>query len=238
MVKPNSKRKLDNYQETPSKKVLKDTSKTSVIALKDMKKVDLIQYCESIEALNEQLRKENESLKMEIDQNNAAVEDLHEKISKIEKNQKDEYGCCECDFVANCIHDHEDHSHDPLEFECYHCLARFETKHLVMIHTKHNHEESVPHCVKYLETSCEFSNNCWFLHDESLRESKATFKCNFCENMFKTKYQLMRHKKIKHVQKVKMCINEKKGCKFGHEKCWFLHNENIEELYKNAKSNT
>ena len=72
MVKLNRKRKFDIYQETPSKKVLKDTSKTSVIASKDMKKVILIQDCESIEVLNEQHRKENESLKIKIDQNNAA----------------------------------------------------------------------------------------------------------------------------------------------------------------------
>ena len=61
---------------------------------------------------------------------------------------------------------------------------------------------------------------------------------NFCEETFKTKYHLMRHKKIRHVEKVKMCLNDEKHCKYGFEKCWFIHSENIEEAYKSAKANT
>ena len=132
-----------------------------------MKKQDLIKHCEALQSLNEQLKRENENLKMHIDENNAAVENLHMKITRIENNQKDEYGCYECDFVANCIHDYEDHSHSDLQFECYHCMERFETKHLLMMHTKLSHEESVPDCVNFVESSCTFSENCWYIHDQS-----------------------------------------------------------------------
>ena len=81
-----------------------------------------------------------------------------------------------------------------------------------------------------------YGENCWYIHDQSLKESDATIKCNFCEDKFKTKYHLMHHKKIKHVDKVKMCMNEKKECIFGSDKCWFLHSENIEDEYNIAKS--
>ena len=236
----NNKRKIEQQcPVTPSKRTLKDKDdfKTTVVNLKDMKKIDLIKHCEAIQTLNEQLVEENNRLKVEIEENKSAIENLHRKITKLESNQKDEYGCPDCDFIANCIHDHEDHSHSPLEFECYYCNGRFETRHMVMVHTKVRHKESVPHCANYIENSCSFGENCWFIHEESQKEASATIKCNFCEKMFKTKHQLMRHKKITHVEKVKMCQNEKQKCIYGYEKCWFLHRENIEDAYTNEKTN-
>ena len=89
MTKPNNKRKSEHIQETPSKKALNESSNASVISFKDMKKQDLIKHCESLQSLNEKLKKENENLKMHIDENNAAVENLHMKITRIENNQKD-----------------------------------------------------------------------------------------------------------------------------------------------------
>ena len=38
-----------------------------------------------------------------------------------------------------------------------------------------------------------------------------------------------------HIQIVKHCKDENQ-CKFGPRKCWFLHNENIETAYINAKN--
>jgi len=178
MVKPSNKRKNEHSQDTSSNKVLKEETKTSVISIRDMKKLDLIKHCEALQALNEKLLKENEILRTEIQENNVAVENPHSKITKIENNQKDEYGCHECDYVAYCIHDYEDHSHSSLEFECYHCSNRFETKHLVMMHTKSNHEESVPQCVQYLESDCTFGDHCWYIHDKSFKESTTSIKCN------------------------------------------------------------
>ena len=46
----------------------------------------------------------------------------------------------------------------------------------------------------------------------------------------------MHHKKLKHTDKVAKCTNEYKSCKYGSEKCWFLHAENINQAYINAKN--
>ena len=36
----------------------------------------------------------------------------------------------------------------------------------------------------------------------------------------------MKHRKLKHVHTVKPCSHAFKGdCKFGNEKCWFVHND-------------
>ena len=37
-----------------------------------------------------------------------------------------------------------------------------------------------------------------------------------------------------HIQSVSNCKNEYE-CRFGHRKCWFLHKEDIEIAFKNAK---
>ena len=41
--------------------------------------------------------------------------------------------------------------------------------------------------------------------------------------------------KLFHLQYVPQCKNEN-GCRFGPSKCWFAHQENIENEYQKAKS--
>ena len=77
-------------------------------------------------------------------------------------------------------------------------------------------------------------DNCWFTHSESFKKSKPSFKCNFCQQKFKTTNSLRKHMKSLHIQSVSNCKNEDE-CRFGHRKCWFLHKEDIEIAFKNAK---
>ena len=46
----------------------------------------------------------------------------------------------------------------------------------------------------------------------------------------------MHHKKHHHIDKVSKCNNEKTNCKYGYEKCWFLHTEDIKLAYESAKN--
>ena len=105
-----------------------------------------------------------------------------------------------------------------------------------MHHTKYIHPDKVQDCLNYIEDFCSFGENCWFNHNELLKISESSFKCNFCENKFKTKLQLMKHKKSNHVTLITQCKYENKNCRFGSEKCWFIHSENIEKAYENAKN--
>ena len=79
-----------------------------------------------------------------------------------------------------------------------------------------------------------YGDNCWFLHSESFRKSEPSFKCSFCEEKFLTKNTQREHKKKSHIQTVSKCKSEA-DCKFGPEKCWFVHTEDIEIAYNNAK---
>ena len=78
-------------------------------------------------------------------------------------------------------------------------------------------------------------DHCWFLHSETFRKSEPSIKCIHCEQKFKTNNTLRKHMKSINIQSVKHCKDENQ-CKFGPRKCWFLHNENIETAYINAKN--
>ena len=68
----------------------------------------------------------------------------------------------------------------------------------------------------------------------------SLFTCNFCEESkfcdkkLRTHSTLRYHMKILHPQFVSNCKSSSE-CKFGPKKCWFLHQEDIEIAYQNAK---
>ena len=80
-----------------------------------------------------------------------------------------------------------------------------------------------------------FGKNCWFLHSESFKNSDPSFECNFCKEKFRTQNGFREHMKKLHFEKVSSCKNENE-CKFGPRKCWFIHQDNINVAYQNAKS--
>ena len=147
----------------------------------------------------------------------------------------------DCDYIADCIHDFNDHTHSPDEenenslFTCNFCDERFETLPEVMIHNKAIHTGSVQHCEKYLENDCFFGKSCWFLDSESFKNSDPSFECNFCKEKFRTQNAFREHMKKLYFEKVSNCKNENE-CKFGPRKCWFIHQEIINIAYQNAES--
>ena len=107
--------------------------------------------------------------------------------SKVEGPKSEVYLCGDCDYIADCIHDFNDHTHSPDEdhenspFSCNFCDENFQTLGEVMKHNKTIHTSSVQHCKQYLENDCSYGKNCWFLHCESLKNSDPSLKCNLCE---------------------------------------------------------
>ena len=52
------------------------------------------------------------------------------------------------------------------------------------------------------------------------------YKCNICEQIFKTESVFMNHRKDEHSRNVTICRNAINGtCHFGMGRCWFKHNE-------------
>ena len=160
---------------------------------------------------------------------------------EMKNSNKEIYLCGDCDYVAECMHDFNDHTHTPHQeknsslFTCKFCDERFETLSEVMTHNRLMHTSNVQHCKQFLENSCFYGDNCWFIHSETFRNSDPTFDCNHCELKFRSQNVLREHTKLLHTQFVFNCKNED-ICKFGPKKCWFVHKEDIDIAYKNAKS--
>ena len=74
------------------------------------------------------------------------------------------------------MHEFNEHTHsqDDLEIEensqvdCRSCDESFGTLEEVMQHDKIKHTSNVQDWVNFLEKSCLYGENCWFLHRESL----------------------------------------------------------------------
>ena len=160
---------------------------------------------------------------------------------EMKNSNKEIYLCGDCDYVAECMHDFNDHTHTPHQeensslFTCKFCDERFETLSEVMTHNRLMHTSNVQHCKQFLENSCFYGDNCWFIHSETFRNSDPTFDCNHCELKFRSQNVLREHTKLLHTQFVFNCKNED-ICKSGPKKCWFVHKEDIDIAYKNAKS--
>ena len=144
------------------------------------------------------------------------IENLEEIVKwlRLKCSDKSVYFCGECDYLADCVHDFNDHTHslDDQENEdnslltCRFCDEIFGTLAKVMKHNKLIHTSNVQHCQNYLENICLFGDSCWFLHSETLKDSEPSFECSFCDQKFKTKNTHREHMKTFHVQYVTICI--------------------------------
>ena len=130
-----------------------------------MKKLELVRYCEQL--LNENkslLQQKNQFIeaetqyKLTLNNLEKTVEELKEKCSNTPV-----YLCSDCDYVAECAHDFNDHTHSPEDMEsdnldsnCNFCEDSFETISDVMIHNKLTHTSNVQHCKNYLESMCYY----------------------------------------------------------------------------------
>ena len=56
--------------------------------------------------------------------------------------------------------------------------------------------------------------------------NEESISCNYCDDKFKAKAEIMKHKKGKHNEKVHICRYFSAGnCIFGSEKCWYKHDK-------------
>ena len=195
---------------------------------------------DSIETENRELI-ENQKKHLE------AINLLEETVTVLQNKkidtEKDVYICGECEYLADCVHDFNEHTHsqddmeieENLKFNCRFCDETFEALAEVMQHNKVSHTSNVQDCINYLENGCWYGDKCWFLHRESLKNSEPSFKCKFCEQKFRNRNLLSDHMKMLHIQYVPKCKSEGE-CKFYSRKCWFVHQEDIEIAYLNAKN--
>ena len=114
--KSNLKRKTIPAKSEPLNKSIKiaDEYKDGKINLNSMKKADLIRYCEDLLQQNNQLLEEKKKF---IDSGKGHLQNIESLKKEIKDLKHDIFLCGECDFVAECMHDFNDHTHSPEELE-------------------------------------------------------------------------------------------------------------------------
>ena len=119
--------------------------------------------------------------------------------------------------------EHSKQHQDIRIFLCRFCEKNFKSKSELMKHNKCTHKEKLSACRNFETGTCYYDDHCWFSHEPKKCNVTSEFKCNFCENKFKTVPELLKHRKIAHLEMVPMCKNFVKGnCSFGNS-CFFIH---------------
>ena len=119
--------------------------------------------------------------------------------------------------------EHSKQHQDIRIFLCRFCEKNFKSKSELMKHNKCTHKEKLSACRNFETGTCYYDDHCWFSHEPKKCNVTSEFKCNFCENKFKTVPELLKHRKIAHLEIVPMCKNFVKGnCSFGNS-CFFIH---------------
>jgi stress-induced morphogen len=157
---------------------------------------------------------------------------------KVEKEkEEEEFHCVDCDFQA--------HSQDQLtkhinlkhvrrrgvgeenHIECKFCGNKFYEKGEFMTHRKVNHPGTIALCKNYAAGGCPFSaNGCWWRHNQQQKSGTDHVDCFICGETFKTRSEMMRHRKLNHTKAVRQCdLFNQNRCRFENNSCWFLHVE-------------
>ena len=164
-----------------------------------------------------------------------------------------QYNCDKCDFQATNIlilnkHINLKHRGEFEEnlkvFKCEVCEKQFSDYWNMMNHIKERHEITEL-CRHYKKGRCKFSDEvCWLVHEKKKEisnkrnETTEEFKCYVCEQIFRTKNGMMRHRKQFHPVGLKICKDdEETTCEFGPKRCWYIHVNDVEQDFQSVPQN-
>ena len=196
---------------------------------KPLTKADLIQEIKTLKSLNialeEELKKKDETI---ADLKSKVTFDANEKIPTVSISTETQtltkdinIPCLLCVYVASCEEElnwHMGEEHDTEKF--------FDTDFPCDV------------CGKWCRSATDLINHLK-RHDigstkkrsDSRISQNECVSCNFCDENFTTKHNLMMHNKRQHRDKVSLCWNSSQGaCTFGDELCWFIHGETSERI--------
>ena len=97
---------------------------------------------------------------------------------------------------------------------------------LIFIKQHYNtHITSVAPCKNYIEEKCNFTAlMCWWNHEEKQIGQKEDIDCFVCNETFKSKPELMTHRKKNHSEIIRQCIQfSQNNCRYEEGSCWYKH---------------
>ena len=141
---------------------------------------------------------------------------IHHQDDSVKARQ---FNCDDCAFQGENSLELKRHvqrtKHNPSEYkeECHTCKKEFTSYWLLMNHRKSEHPSNKK-CRYFKLEQCNFNaKTCWYKHTaEDRYESHQNEEgCNFCELIFRSKSELMKHMKSVHIEKVAVCRNYRQG---------------------------
>ena len=128
---------------------------------------------------------------------------------------------------------------------CYTCNLEVDGYINLMNHRKELHP-SKKKCNKFPDGKCIRGKTCWYVHeedlmdvDESFKKEEMLHKCYICEDAFRTKDQLKKHRKREHPENTQNCekfaINR---CPRNDDQCWYKHRDQEKTKEHNSSLNT
>ena len=132
---------------------------------------------------------------------------LNSHMDKI--HSEGEYNCMKCSYQGNTAYTLTKHINITHKIYCHTCDKAYDSKWDLMVHRKKEHYDVIKICRYFLKGNCSFGDEkCVYRHDEN---AKFNLKCHFCEKVFKTKDELMKHRKEYHAKTVPSYRDHKSG---------------------------
>ena len=125
---------------------------------------------------------------------------------------------------------------------CEHCGYECKIMAQLNSHIKWKHinirkekEYNCDHCAFQGTSEFELNKHINLKHIGKNQPMRQTIKCRNCDEQFSEKWNLMLHRKQKHIESVAFCRKKRDGmCPFSNEKCWWSHKKrqahNIEQI--------
>ena len=142
------------------------------------------------------------------------------------------------------------HVKDEHRITCFTCQETFKNFSQMIEHRRVTHPSNKI-CKKFPD--CDRGKKCLYKHQgvqENVEtqayqtQEAANIICRSCQQEFSDKNEMMIHRKIEHLNKVKGCKNIQAGvnCKKGSLHCWYRHdmptNSNTSATLENTRRNT
>ena len=108
-----------------------------------------------------------------------------------------------------------------VKYKCHECSEEFRVKNDMMIHKKNIHPETCMPCEQFAAGKCTREKECWYLHKSV--NSFQFHTCHTCKEDFRTKSDLMLHKKQVHPETCKPCEQFVNGDCPRNDQCWNIH---------------
>ena len=142
-----------------------------------------------------------------------------------ERETDEEFNCMDCDFQTTSEVYLKKHRNIKHTIICKICEKEFKDKRNLLQHRKKEHYNSVAPCRKYAEGKCPYVNEtCYWNHTE--KAESENIQCFICGKNYKGKNELMKHRKMEHINVVKLCDKfQEDRCGFQESFCWFRHDK-------------